>query len=231
MKNVILLIVALLALNVHGQKKINKELAYQGEIVEAEFDFASSIEIVSWDKPSVKVEIEAWTEDEKYTELFTLNVREGNGRIEMSSTGKEVFKAYQRDHELSTRSIRTNSIDHEFKYTLYVPKNVVLELSTINGNIHSEYVEGEITANLINGAIEIDRYKGNLRLESINGIIKLPGKDSSIKAKTITGSITTNPSLAVKHKDRFIGEEIELLRTNSSNSLDLHTVNGKIILN
>lgn len=232
MKNAFLLVFALLALNVSAQKKISKTIPFQNQAVEVEFDFASSIEIISWDKPFIEVQVDVWTEDQQYTDLFQLEVKEGSEKLELNSTSKDLFRAYQKDHKLfSSGVINTQSLDHEFEYTLYLPKDIKLDISSITGNIYSEYIEGDIAADLINGTIAIKDFKGNLKLESINGVIELPGKNSSIKAKTVTGSIKSHPDLVLEYKDRFIGEEVELQVRNSSNSLDLHTVNGKIILN
>lgn len=230
MRKVLFLVLALVAFSTTAQKKIEKQIPYQGESIKADFDFASSIRIVSWDNPTVKVETEVWTEDQKYSDLFELKVNEENGKIVLSSTAKEIFETFQEDHGLDRRIIRTRSLDHEFKYTLFVPRDIELDISSINGSIQSDYIEGNVTANLINGSIIIDRFKGNLKLESINGKIVLPGQNSSIRAKTVTGSIQTNPALAVTQKNRFIGEEVEVVHS-GSNSLDLQTINGKIILN
>lgn len=223
MKNLSLLLIVLFCLNVQAQKKVEKEVAYQGQQVVVDLDFASDIEMRSWKNPAIKVVASVKSEDEKYTDMYELEVNSGDSKIEIGSNSADLLQAYHDEFG------QGNDLEQEINYILFVPEGVHLELSSITGSVTSEFLQGDIKIELVVGNVDIEKFKGNLDLNSVTGKIKLPVKDSSYKAKTVMGNIHGNDPAAETSKG-FVGQEVVRDLKNSDNQLTLSTVTGDIYL-
>lgn len=231
MKQFIIALLFFTAVSLSAQKQVEKEINYEGQPVEMEFQFASSIEFISWDKPTIQVKAVVETEEEKYTDMFELNVKENSSKISISSNSRDIFQAHQKDEgKLNIAVLYSEGLEHNFDYKVYLPTDVKLNISSITGSIASDSFEGNIKAELVNGDIEIKKFKGDLDLKTINGKIELPSQNTSIAANTVIGHIHTKSNLKEFRKDKFVGEEVKLVSNDSDNHLKLHTINGDIFL-
>ncbi len=232
MNNLIITLFTFASLTLQAQKKIQKEVVYANQPVEMKLNFASNIEIKAWDQPTIKVEAIIETNDEKYTNLFDLYIKNETSKIEIESNSKEIFEAYQNDQkeENGLAILYTRSLDHQFNYILYLPKNITLNLSSITGNVSSEFLQGDIAVEVISGNIDVKNYSGDLKLKTISGDIDLFYKDATLIAETITGDIHTGSKLKVDRRDKLIGQEVSIA-SNNANSLSLNTISGDIYLN
>lgn len=85
--------------------------------------------------------------------------------------------------------------DYDFKYdfTLKVPKNMNLYLSTINeGNVEVKDVSGSLVVNNVNGAISLSQIAGLAKVHTINGDVTLEYQDLPKEASsyyTLNGDI------------------------------------------
>ncbi|MEG9328036.1 hypothetical protein V6B16_08810 [Salinimicrobium catena] len=225
MKKFILAIILFSGLAVQAQKKIQKEIKFQEQPVEVDLALANSIEFKTWNKSLIQVDASVETEDPQDAERYELEVREESGGIRIVSNSEKIFK----DKECGELVInRTNEVD--LNYVIYVPEDIQLEVSSIIGNVTSEYLKGDIEINLVTGNINIIKFEGDLDLRTVTGKISLPAKDSSFKATTVMGKIRAADDLKVEKKDQFIGEEIALHLKGSKNRLNLKTVTGDIFL-
>ena len=120
--------------------------------------------------------------------------------------------------------------EFDFSYTIYVPKGVELELSSITGNLTSEFLKGDISIQLVTGDIDIKKFEGDLKLKTVTGKISLPANDTSFTAETVMGNIHAVPNAGLVKKDRFVGQEMVLDLADSKNRLSLNTVTGDINL-
>ena len=226
MKNLIIALVMLAGINLQAQKLVEKEVNYRGESVKADLDLASDIELRTWNKSSILVKASVETEKPEDTEDFELLVKKNGSNIEIASNSKELFNAAEGDGLVVNR-------DHnnfEINYIIYVPEGVELDLSSITGNLSSEYLEGKISVQLVTGDIEIKKFKGDLELKTVTGKIDLPAKDTSFKAKTVMGEIYANADPNLVKESGFVGQEIRLDLKESKNRLLLNTVTGDIDL-
>ncbi|SDL55757.1 hypothetical protein SAMN04488034_10548 [Salinimicrobium catena] len=225
MKKFILAIILFSGLAVQAQKKIQKEIKFQEQPVEVDLALANSIEFKTWNKSLIQVDASVETEDPQDAERYELEVREESGGIRIVSNSEKIFK----DKECGELVInRTNEVD--LNYVIYVPEDIQLEVSSIIGNVTSEYLKGDIEINLVTGNINIIKFEGDLDLRTVTGKISLPAKDSSFKATTVMGKIRAADDLKVEKKDQFLGEEIALHLKGSKNRLNLKTVTGDIFL-
>jgi hypothetical protein len=225
MKKFILTIILFSGLAVQAQKKFQKEIKFQEQPVEVDLALASSITFKTWNNSSVKVDASILTEEPKDAEKYELEVKEEAGIIRIISNSEKIFK----DKECEELVInRINEVD--LNYVIFVPENIQLEVSSIIGNVTSEYLKGDIEINLVTGNINIEKFAGDLDLTTVTGKISLPAKDSSFNATTVMGKISAADDLKAEKKDQFLGEEIALNLKGSKNHLNLKTVTGDIVL-
>jgi len=72
---------------------------------------------------------------------------------------------------------------------LTVPARAILSLTTSNGEITSEGIQGQITARSSNGKVDIRGAKGKLDLETSNGAIVIDATEATLAAGTSNGDI------------------------------------------
>lgn len=97
------------------------------------------------------------------------------------------------------------------QYTLKVPREMALDMGTVNGKIATRGIEGETEATTVNGSIDVEVTGANeLEAESVNGRVKAKFLTSFQGAKfsTVNGGVEA------------------ILPQNASFSVDLAQVNG-----
>ncbi|MBS9464053.1 hypothetical protein KIM67_16650 [Flagellimonas sp. 389] len=231
---VILLMVGFLYLPLNAQRIIEKNIGLNNRTVSVDVKFASDIKVKTWDKSTVYFKAEIMTEGEKYLDLYKLDVKESSSSITITSETKAIFKALQEERDKNRpdgkkRYYFTNQM-YQFDYTLYVPKNANFSVSSINGDLKAEIIEGDFTADLINGTIDIKKYKGDLDLKTINGEIDVTLTDTTLSAETVHGQIYADEKLDLQVTDRHVGQKVKGNFGNATNSLRLDTVNGNMYL-
>ena len=234
MKNlVILLMVGLMGLSLNAQKIIEKNIKYTDQFIDLDVKFASDIEVKTWDKPTVYFKADITTEDGKYLDLYKLDIDESSSSISIASNVKDMFDAFkeewQRIHSSKKGYYFTNDT-YRFNYVLYVPKNARFRVSSINGALNSEIIEGDFTADLINGNINIKKYNGDMDLKTINGEIDLIMMNTSLVAETLNGNIYADENLKLQVTDRHVGQRVEGRFDGAAHRLRLNTINGNMYL-
>lgn len=223
MGKIISVLILLAGLNLQAQKKVEKEVHYEGQQLTVELNFASDIIVKTWDREAIKIIASVQTADPKYTERFELTVEESNSELQLGSNTQDLFESFKDEYG------HEKNLNHEFNYTLYVPKNVQMNLKSITGNLDSEFLQGKINVDLVTGDIKIKKLQGSFDLHSVTGKIYLPVNDSSYSAKTVMGKIHGDKNVEIKKG--FIGQEVVMNFDNSKNNLNLSTVTGDIYLN
>jgi hypothetical protein len=228
------LIAGIISLGLHAQKIIEKNIEYNNQYIDVDLKFAAEIEVKTWDKQMIYFKADITTKDGMYLDAYQLKINEGSNNIIIESESEPVFKKFQdkwNGENTDKKRRYYNTEDwYEFNYVLYVPKNARFKVSSINGHLKSEVIEGDFTADLINGDIEIKEYSGNLELSTINGEIDLRMKNTSMVAETIHGNIYADEKLQLVTSDRHVGQKVEGRFDNASNSLRLNTINGNMYL-
>ncbi len=234
MKNLAsMLFLGLISLTVSAQKTIEKNIDFKNQYIDIALKFAGEIEVKTWDKPSIYVKAEIKMEEEKYLNMFQVEVTESSSKIEIGDNSEDLFKKiWQEREKVAGKKQRYFNMgdEYQFDYVLYVPKNAQFKISSINGNLKSEILEGDFEADLINGDIEIARYSGDLNLSTINGEIDLKIANTSLTAETIHGNIYADEKMKFKSDDRMVGQRIEGGTSNATNRLKLNTINGNMYL-
>lgn len=235
MKNVMtLVLMGLLCLSLNAQKIIEKNISYTNQFIELDVKFAYKIEVKTWEKSSVYFKADITTEDGKYLDKYKLDIDESNSSITITSNPQDVFDAFHDEWnknrpEGERRYYHTHET-YRFNYVLYVPKNTIFKVSSINGDLNADLIEGDFTADLINGNIEIKKYAGDMNLKTINGEIDLVMKNSRLVAETIHGNIYADEHLELQVTDRHVGQKVEGKFDNATHRLRLNTINGNMYL-
>ena len=234
MKSILLILaMGLIALNLNAQKILEKNIDYNRQSIDLDLKFASQIEIKTWDKPTIYVKADITMEDKMYQDMFVLNVEENGSKIKIGDNSETLFQEIWEEKEKKSdknKNYFAVGDDYDFNYVIYLPKNVTCKISSINGSLKSENLEGDFETDLINGNIEIGRYSGNLKLSTINGEIDLPMVNTSLKAETIHGNIFADEKLKFKVEDGIVGQKIVGRTENAKNALQLNTINGNMYL-
>ncbi len=232
MKNLqITILLSCLCFAVNAQKIIEKNIAYNNQTIDLDVAFASEITVNTWNKNEVYFKAIISTKKKKYLDLYQLKVIETKNLIAFTSDTDAIFKAKRKDlkyqNNIKGHYVNTDD-DYEFNYILYVPKNSKFKISSINGNLKSERIEGNFEADLINGDIEIEKYAGDLELNTINGEIDLKMIDAHLVAETIHGDIYADENLKFTVNNRTVGQKISGTTGKGSNILYLNTINGNM---
>lgn len=225
MKKLALILFVILGFTAQAQRNLEKEVAFKDQSVEVDLAFASEIEMKTWNRQLIRIEASVQTEDEKYTEMYELEINASDSKIIIGSNTKEIFETHRK-----ATSGWHNDLEHEFNYTLFVPEGVKLELSSVTGSVSSQFLQGDIRIDLVTGDINIEKFKGELDLKSVTGKIDLPVNGSSYSAKTVMGTIHGNEDPKAERKSKFVGEEVNRDLQDSQNRLTLNTVTGDIYL-
>ena len=236
MKTVTLFLLSLVCITtITAQNKIiEKNFEYNNQSIYLDVKFANNIEVKTWEKNTVYFKADIYTEDPQFQDFYKLNVEEKSSIINIASEAEAVYKAYRKDCLEKNPSKKRNCYNTgdltEFNYMLYVPKNAQFKVSSINGDLKAEVIEGDFAADLINGNIDIKRYSGDLSLSTINGEIDLKIANSSFVAETIHGDIYASEELDLVSQDRNVGRKVWSENSSAKNKLKLNTINGNMYL-
>ena len=234
MKNTLALILVLFIGFANAQKIIEKTIDYNNQYIDLDVRFASEIEVKTWDKSTIYFKADIYTKEGKYLDLYEVDINKGNSTISIESNTETILKKFWEDRNKNNPDKKRryyNSEDwYEFNYVLYVPKNAKFKVSSINGDLKSEYIEGDFSADLINGNIDIAKYSGGLNLKTINGEIDIKMINADLIAETIHGDIYADEALKFTSKSRHVGQKISGRTETGKNRLRLNTINGNMYL-
>jgi len=163
--------------------------------------FNGFIEITGWEQDSVEVNGTKYASSRSALDAIRMDVSAPAGAVRVRASKSSDF-------------LRSGGA----RFTIRVPRKTMLELiSTSNGHVRIEDVEGngrlrtsngairivrvkgEVEARTSNGTIEADYLEGNAKLHTSNGSIRAEVTRGSFEATTSNGSITarlTDPATA-----------------------------------
>jgi Toastrack DUF4097 len=159
--------------------------------------FDGAIEIQSWEKSEVVVEIEKRGPTREAVDSLKVESSQNGNRIEVEAKRprSETFQGFGFHVSTSAKLIvsvprRTNVIARTGDGSIRIERlNGRLELRTGDGSIKATDVVGEMVLNTGDGAIVVDGAEGRLTLETGDGGVNVTGQLSSVKMHTGDGSI------------------------------------------
>lgn len=202
--------------------------------------FDGAIEIRSWDKPEVLVEIEKHGPTEETIAQLQISSKQDGNRIEVEvkkPSSERVFFGFG------------TSPSAKFIVTMPQASNVVarsgdgsiratrlrgrIELRTGDGAIRATDVSGEITLHTGDGSIALEGAEGQLDLETGDGGVDVAGKLGAVKLHTSDGSIVFRAEPGTVMTDDWSvttgdGGVTMYLPSDLGAELDAHTGDGTI---
>lgn len=159
--------------------------------------FDGSIEIQSWDKPDVLVEIEKRGATRESVDALKVTAEQHGNTIEVEVKGpaRESFTGIGFHRSISARLIvslprRSDVQARSGDGTIRIDRvNGRIELRTGDGGIRATDVAGELTLNTSDGTVTVAGAEGRLDLDTGDGGVNVTGKLTSVRLHTGDGSI------------------------------------------
>ena len=195
------------------------------------YSFDGGIEVRSWDRPEVFVQIEKRGQDkETVAKIEILSEQTGNKLlVEARYSGRTGFVGFGVYHSPSARLVasvprNTNLVIRTGDGAVVVERiNGRTEIRTGDGSIRATETAGELLAETSDGSIQIEDVSGRVEARTGDGSIRLSGTPSVLRARSGDGSIvlrirngtamaddwmiaTTDGTVAVELPDDFNAE-------------------------
>lgn len=159
--------------------------------------FDGSIQIQSWDKPDVLVEIEKRGPTRESVDALEVKTSQDGNTIELEvkQPRRESFTGIGFQRSASARlivsvprraDIRARSGDGSIRIERV---NGRIDLHTGDGSLHATEVAGELTLHTGDGSVTVDGAEGSLALDTGDGGVNVTGKLTSVRLHTGDGSI------------------------------------------
>src|SRR4051794_6084519 len=203
--------------------------------------FDGAIEIQSWDKPDVLVEVEKRGSTREAVEALEVKSSQDGNRIEvevkkpegMSLNGFGFHRSASAKLIVSvprTADIQARSGDGSIRIAHVTGRT---DLHTGDGSIRAEDVSGELTLTTGDGSVTVDGAEGRLALETGDGSVNVSGKLGGVRLHTGDGSIVYRAQPGVAMADDWDittgGGSVSLyLPSDFGAELDAHTGDGSI---
>lgn len=140
----------------------------------------------------------------------------------------------------------------DVSYEIWLPQQSNLDVSTVNGGVIIQEVQGEIRANTVNGGVQLDRLAGDVKGTTVNGglraelaggrwdgaglhlsttnggiVVGLPASYSAtVETSTVNGGIQCDFPVTVQGK---LNKHMSFQLGNGGTAIRASTVNGGII--
>jgi DUF4097 and DUF4098 domain-containing protein YvlB len=162
--------------------------------------FDGAIEIHSWDRDEVEVEIEKRAMEQALVDEMQVTAEQQGNRVVVKVShpgGDESFDGIQIGVHFSPSARlrvvvprRSQVIASSGDGTITIEDvSGKITLHTNDGSVRGSRLDGEITVRSGDGAIRLDRAEGSLDLETEDGSITLEAKPSSLRVRTADGAI------------------------------------------
>lgn len=150
--------------------------------------FDGSIEIHSWDRNEVEVEIEKRAMDQSLIDQMTVEAEQEGDRIVLRVKGPV------REERGMTIGMH---VSPAARLLVAVPRNLTLQVRSSDGSIRAEDLAGRITLDTGDGSITADRVSGEVEIRTGDGSIRAENAEGRLDVQTGDGSITLDGKLAL----------------------------------
>lgn len=180
-------------LDVNGQAYIEREqkrFPVEGAAAVADLDlktFSGRIEIISWDRPEILVEIEKRGEDKDAVSKITVSSEQKASKIsiDVRHSGRTNFVGIGHFTTPNARLI------------VSVPRKCNIIARSGDGSISLERVEGSLDLRTDDGTIRVVESRGQLLAESRDGSMTLDDVNGHVEARTNDGAVRVSGTPSV----------------------------------
>ncbi len=184
--------------------------------------FDGSIEIHSWDRNEVEVEIEKRAMEQSLIDQMRVEAEQQGDRIVLRVTGPSAYES---------RGITVGvHISPAARLRVAVPRKLMLQARTEDGSIRVENIEGKVVLRTGDGSVTTDRLAGEIEIRTGDGAIRMEKSEGRLDLETNDGSITVaaRPTvLRAKTGDGSIRVQVEPDST-MADAWDLETRDGSV---
>jgi DUF4097 and DUF4098 domain-containing protein YvlB len=187
--------------------------------------FDGSIEVHSWDRDEVEIEIEKRAMEQRLVDDMKVTAEQDGNRVVVK------VAAPARGDDFGGVQIGVH-FSPSARLRVAVPRDSQLLASSGDGSITIEDVSGKITLKTNDGSVRASRVKGELVVRSGDGSIRLERAEGKLDLETEDGSITIEArpsSLRAHTSDGTIRLEVEP-DTALTDDWDLQTGDGSVVL-
>jgi hypothetical protein len=187
--------------------------------------FDGSIEIHSWDRDEVEVEIEKRAMEQALVDDMQVTAEQEGNRI--------IVKVAE-----PRRSDRSGGVQIGVHFSptarmrVALPRNSQLTANTADGSLVVEDVHGKIALRTGDGSLRVSRLEGDIVLRTADGSIRVDGAQGKLDVETEDGSITIEAkptALRARTSDGTIRLEIQPDAV-MAEDWDVQTVDGSVVL-
>ena len=171
------------SIDVSGQgvvKREEKRFVVNGQADLTLRTFDGSIQLKSWDKNEVLVEIERRGPDERSTEALVVNATQDGSRILV-----DVPEPRDRHDGIHLGSWQSPSVS----LIVTAPHKVNIEARTGDGSISADNLAGTVALHSGDGSIQARHVEGNLRVRTGDGSIDISDAAGRVEADSGDGSV------------------------------------------
>jgi DUF4097 and DUF4098 domain-containing protein YvlB len=194
----------------------------QPEVILDTFDGA--IELHSWDRPEVEVEVEKRAMEQSLLDEIKIETQQKGNTVTVKVVGPD---------RLQHRGITVGvHISPTARLRVAVPRNSNIQANSADGSIRAEAIEGKLVLTTSDGSVTGTRLGGNIQVRSGDGAIRLDNVTGTVDLETTDGSIGLEGKPAVlkaRTGDGSIRTTIEP-DTAMSDNWDLTTSDGSVTL-
>ena len=151
----------------------------QAELVLDNFD--GSIEVHSWDKNEIEVEVEKRAMEQALLDEIKVDAQQNGDKITVKVTGPA-----RAQHRGVTIGV---NVSPTARMRIAVPRSVNLNAHTADGSIRAEAIEGRIVLRTDDGSVAGSRIGGDVQVRSGDGSIRLDHTSGKLDLETTDGSI------------------------------------------
>ena len=142
--------------------------------------FDGSIEVHSWDKNEIEVEIERRAMEQTLLDEIKIDAQQNGDKVTVKVTGPA-----RRDRGVTIGV----HVSPTARLRVAVPRNLTLTAHSGDGSIRAEALEGRIVLNTTDGSIVASRLGGDIQIRSGDGSIRLEQITGKLDLETTDGSI------------------------------------------
>jgi DUF4097 and DUF4098 domain-containing protein YvlB len=186
--------------------------------------FNGAIEIHSWDRNEVEVEVERRAMDQGLIDQMKIEAEQDGDRVTFRVTGPAGA-----DRHGLTIGVH---ISPAARLYVAVPRKILLNARTSDGSIKVENLEGRLTVRTGDGSVALDRTVGEIEARSGDGSIRLEGAEGRLDIETEDGSITVDGKptvLRARTGDGSIRVQVQP-ETRMTDAWDISTRDGSVTL-
>jgi DUF4097 and DUF4098 domain-containing protein YvlB len=187
--------------------------------------FDGAIELHSWDRPEVEVEVEKRAMEQTLLDEIKITTEQKGDAITVKVTGptRQQFRGVTVGVHISPTA----------RLRVAVPRNSNIQATSGDGSIRAEALDGTLFLTTVDGSVAGSRLGGDIKIRTGDGSIRLDNSTGTLDLETTDGTIVLDdakPSvLKARTGDGSIRAGIEA-DTVMTDNWDLTTSDGTVVL-